>query len=259
MASFSKTAGRWFHQLGSPKWFYQKSVKWLPWLWISCLALFAFGLYYSLWASPVDYQQGNSVRIMYIHVPTAVLSMVAYLAMAVCAVIGMVWKMKMSFMAMRALAPIGAAFTLICLFTGSLWGIPTWGTWWEWDARMTSELVLLFLYLGFIALHSSFSDRTKADNAAAILAIVGAINIPIIYGSVKWWNTLHQAYSVTKKGAIDPQMQTPLFIMIAAFYVLFIILVIIRLRLEIMNREAKAKWLQQEVGLEQVSNAGANG
>ncbi|MRX26563.1 heme ABC transporter permease [Kangiella sp. HZ709] len=240
---------RWFHQLGSPKWFYQKSAKWLPWLWAITTMLLAFGLYYSLYASPVDYQQGNSVRIMYIHVPAAALSMVGYLSMAVCAVIGLVWKMKMSFMAMRAIAPIGALFTLITLFTGSLWGLPTWGTWWEWDARMTSELVLLFLYLGFIALHSSFSDRNKADRSAAILAIVGAINVPIIYGSVKWWNTLHQAYSVTKKGAIAPEMQTPLFIMIGAFYLLFAIMVIVRLRLEIINREAKSKWLQAEITL----------
>ncbi len=247
MANSSKSFWRWFHQLGSPKWFYQKSAKWLPWLWAITAILFVFGLYFSLYASPVDYQQGNSVRIMYIHVPAAVLSMVGYLAMAVCAVIGLVWKMKMSFMAMRAIAPIGAVFTFICLFTGSMWGIPTWGTWWEWDARMTSELVLLFLYLGFIALHSSFSDRNKADRSAAILAIVGAINVPIIYGSVKWWNTLHQAYSVTKKGAIDPQMQTPLFIMIGAFYLLFVILVIVRLRLEVINRETKSKWLQEEL------------
>lgn len=238
---------RWFHQLGSPKWFYQKSANWLSWLWLATALLFAFGLYYTFWASPVDYQQGNSVRIMYLHVPAAALSMVGYLAMAVCAVIGLVWKMKMSFMAMRAIAPIGAVFTFITLFSGSMWGIPTWGTWWEWDARMTSELVLLFLYLGFIALHSSFADRTKADNAAAILAIVGAINVPIIYGSVKWWNTLHQAYSVTKKGAIAPEMQTPLYLMIAAFYLLFAIMVIVRLRLEVINREAKSKWLQDEI------------
>lgn len=247
MASSSKGLSRWFHQLGSPKWFFQKSAKWLPWLWAATAALFALGLYYSLYASPVDYQQGNSVRIMYIHVPAAALSMVGYLMMAICAVIGMVWNMKMSFMAMRAIAPVGAAFAFICLFTGSFWGKPTWGTWWEWDARMTSELVLLFLYLGFIALYGSFSDRSKADNAGAILALVGVINIPIIYGSVKWWNTLHQAYSVTKKGAIAPEMQTPLFIMIGAFYVLFAIMVIVRLRLEIINREAKAKWLQAEL------------
>lgn len=235
---------RWFHQLGSPKWFFEKSGKWMPWLSILCAGLVATGLYYALWASPQDYQQGHSVRIMYIHVPTAALSMIAYLIMAIAATIGLVWNMKMSFAVTRSIAPIGAVFTFLALVTGSIWGKPTWGTWWEWDARLTSELILFFLYLGYMALHSSFDDRKKADKISAILAIVGVINLPIIYLSVKWWNSLHQAYSVTKKGAIPPEMQTPLFIMIGAFYLLFIILVIMRLRLELVSRESKSSWVR---------------
>lgn len=236
---------RWFHQLGSPKWFFENSTKWLPWLWVIFFITLGFGLYYSLFASPQDYQQGHSVRIMYIHVPVAALSMVGYVAMAIAAVIGLVWKMKMAFAAARAIAPVGAAMTFLALFTGAVWGKPTWGTWWEWDARLTSELLLLFLYLGFIALHSSFSERAKADKAASVLAIVGVINVPIIYFSVKWWNTLHQGYSMTTKGALAPEMQTPLFIMIGAVYLLFAILVIMRLRVEVISREQKARWVRE--------------
>lgn len=233
---------QWFYQLGSPKWFYEKSAKWLPWIWSATLLLILTGLYYGLYDSPVDYQQGNSVRIMYIHVPVAALSMIGYIIMAIAAIIGLVWKMKMSFAVARAIAPVGAAMTLLALFSGSMWGIPTWGTWWEWDARMTSELLLLFLYLGFIALHGSFSERAKADKACAILAIVGVINIPIIYGSVKWWNSLHQGYSLGSGGIAD-EFKPPLFIMIGAVYLLFAALVIMRLRIEILQREKKARWL----------------
>ena len=153
--------------------------------------------------------------------------------------------MKMAFAVVRSIAPVGAAMTFLALFTGSVWGKPTWGTWWEWDARMTSELLLLFLYLGYIALHASFSDRSKADKAGAILAIVGVINIPIIYFSVKWWNTLHQGYSVTEKGALDPAFQMPLFLMLGAIYLLFAALVLMRLRAEIILRNQKSRWVKE--------------
>lgn len=240
-------AWRWFHQLGSPKYLFQKTGQWLPWIWGATLILLAVGLYYSLWASPIEVRQGqgHTVRIMYVHVPAAALSMIAYIAMAIAATVGLVWKMKMAFAAVRSIAPVGAAMTFLALFTGSVWGKPTWGTWWEWDARMTSELLLLFLYLGYIALHASFSDRSKADKAGAILAIVGVINIPIIYFSVKWWNTLHQGYSVTQKGALAPEFQQPLFIMIGAMYLLFIALVLMRLRAEIILRNQKARWVTE--------------
>ncbi|NVK22718.1 MAG: cytochrome c biogenesis protein CcsA [Kangiellaceae bacterium] len=233
---------RWFHQLGSPKWFFEKSAKWLPWLWALFFILLGLGLYHSLWVSPQDYQQGHSVRIMYIHVPVAALSMVGYVAMAIACTIGLVWKMKMAFAAARAIAPVGAAMTFLALFTGAVWGKPTWGTWWEWDARLTSELLLFFLYLGFIALHSSFSERNKADKAASVLALVGVINVPIIYFSVKWWNTLHQGYSLGTGGVAD-EFKPALFIMIAAIYVLFANLVIMRLRAEVLLREQKARWV----------------
>ncbi|GAA0214451.1 heme ABC transporter permease [Kangiella japonica] len=240
-------AWRWFHQLGSPKYLFQKTGQWLPWIWGVTLILLAVGLYYSLWASPLEARQGqgHTVRIMYVHVPAAALSMVGYIAMAIAAIVGLVWKMKMAFAVVRSIAPAGAAMTFLALFTGSVWGKPTWGTWWEWDARMTSELLLLFLYLGYIALHSSFSERSKADKASAILAIVGVINIPIIYFSVKWWNTLHQGYSVTQKGALAPEFQVPLFTMLAGMYLLFAALVIMRLRAEIILRNQKSRWVME--------------
>ena len=240
---------RWFYQLGSPKWFYANSARWLPWLICITAMLLALGLFYGLYYSPPDYQQGHSVRIMYIHVPAAFLSMAVYATMAVAAAIGLVWQMKLSFAVARSCAPIGVVFTFLALATGAIWGKPTWGTWWEWDARLTSELVLLFLYLGFIALHMSIDDTRKADKIAAVLALVGVINLPIIHFSVEWWNSLHQTASISKfaKPSIEASMLRPLLIMIVGFFGLFFTALVLRVRNEILLREHKANWLRELV------------
>ena len=239
----------WFSRLGSPKWFYEQAGRWLPWTWALTLLLFSAGCALSLLFSPPDYQQGETVRIMYLHVPAAFLSMACYLTMAIASVIALVWRMKMAFAVARSCAPIGAAMTALALFTGAVWGKPIWGTWWEWDARLTSELVLLFLYLGYIALHESIGEQNQADKAAAVLAIVGVVNLPIIHFSVDWWNTLHQGASISRlrKPAIDASMLWPLFTMLAAFFAFFAAALMSRVRNEILKREAASRWVREVV------------
>ncbi len=183
---------QWFHRLGSPRWFYDKTGAWLPWLTVIALVLLVLGTVWGLAFSPEDFKQGNSYRIIYIHVPAAFLALAGYYIMAVCGAVGLIWRMKLAFMVMKSAAPIGAALTFVSLVTGAIWGKPTWGTWWAWDARITSMLILFFLYLGIMALQSAFQNRDAADKASAILALVGTVNIPIIYKSVDWWYTLHQ-------------------------------------------------------------------
>ncbi len=236
----------WFSRLGSPKWFYELAGRWLPWTWALTVLLFVAGSALALLFSPPDYQQGETVRIMYLHVPAAFLSMACYLTMAIASVIALVWRMKMAFAVARSCAPIGAAMTALALFTGAVWGKPIWGTWWEWDARLTSELVLLFLYLGYIALHESISEQSQADRAAAVLAIVGVVNLPIIHFSVDWWNTLHQGASISRlqKPAIDASMLWPLFTMLAAFFAFFAASLMSRVRNEILKREAASRWVK---------------
>jgi heme exporter protein C len=179
----------WFHKLGSPKWFYGISGKLLPWFSIAAVLLIGIGLVWGLAFAPPDYQQGNSFRIIYIHVPAAMLAQSCYVMLAVCGVVGLVWKMKLADVALQCAAPIGAWMTAVALVTGAIWGKPTWGSWWVWDARLTSMLILLFLYFGLIALGNAISNRDSAAKACAVLAIVGVINIPIIKYSVEWWNT----------------------------------------------------------------------
>jgi len=199
------------------------------------LLLFAVGLYIALFQSPADYQQGESVRIMYVHVPAAWLALGCYTGIAVASAAFLVWRHPLADVAARASAPIGATFTAVCLITGSLWGRPTWGAWWAWDARLTSVLILLFLYLGYMILAAAFDDRTRGARAAAILALVGAVNIPIVKFSVDWWNTLHQPASVFRAGgaAIDPSMLRPLLLMAAAYLCLYLCLLLVRMRAEI--------------------------
>jgi len=242
-----KNKWQWFHRLSSPKWFYEISGEWLPWIWTITILLFAFGLYQGLYVSPPDYQQGNSVRIMYIHVPTAFASLFFYVVMAVAAAIGYIWRIKLAHMAAISIAPIGAAMTFIALFTGSFWGRPTWGTWWIWDARITSELILLFLYIGYIALHDAYEDREVGDRAAGILAMVGVVNIPIIHYSVYWWNTLHQGATISKFGkpSIDEQMLVALLVMIVAIMLFATAAVLMRTRIEIIDRESHKKWVKE--------------
>lgn len=207
---------------------------------------FGFGLWLALMASPPDYQQQETVRIMYVHVPAAWMALFIYTSMAIAAITGFVWKHVVAELYAKAAAPVGAAFTLICLVTGALWGQPMWGTWWAWDARMTSVLVLFFLYLGYIALVDAFDDPQRGINAGAILLIVGLVNIPVIKFSVDWWNTLHQPASLTRldSPAIDSTMLWPLLTMAFAFKMFFIALVCLRLQTEIMRRRLAVRHQQ---------------
>jgi heme exporter protein C len=211
------------------------------------LLLLLPGLYGGLVLAPPDYQQGESYRIIFIHVPAAWMSLFIYVAMAFCGVVIVVWRMKLAEIVLISSAPIGASFTFIALATGSLWGKPMWGTWWVWDARLTSELILLFLYLGVIGLHGAIEDKRVASRAVAILAIVGVVNIPIIHYSVEWWNSLHQGPTVTKfdKPSIHWSMLLPLLLMALAFQVYYVLALFQRCRGEILLRERNNKWVQE--------------
>ncbi|TQV86430.1 heme ABC transporter permease [Aliikangiella coralliicola] len=241
---------QWFHRLSSPKWFYQISGRWLPWIMGISLLLFSAGLYQGLFNSPIDYQQGHTVRIMYLHVPTAFASMMFYVILAVAAAVGYIWRIKLAHMAAVSAAPVGAAMTFLALSTGALWGKPIWNTWWVWDARLTSELILLFLYLGFIALHQAFEDREVGDRAAGVLAMVGIVNIPIIHFSVEWWNTLHQGATISKfeKPSMDPAMLVALLLMIFAVLLFCTAIMMYRMRNEVLSREHNKSWVKEVVG-----------
>ena len=238
---------QWLHRFGSPKWFYEKTTLWVLCLGVLSLTMLAVGAIWGLAFAPEDAKQGNSYRIIYIHVPSAVVSMAGYYVMAIAAGIGLIWRTKLSFIVMRAAAPIGALLTFSALVTGAIWGKPTWGTWWVWDARLTSMLILLFLYLGVIALQSAFQNQDAADRISAILALVGMVNVPIIYKSVEWWNTLHQPATIkfTQKSTIDPSMLYPLIIMFFAFYIFYAWSLLRATRVEILRREQKTAWVNE--------------
>lgn len=241
---------RWYDRLAHPGQFLNWS-RYLIWpLVVATVLLFAWGLWLSLYASPDDYQMGATVRIMYLHVPNAWLSMFVYGVMAVAAIGTLVWRHPMADVAMKAAAPLGAVFTIMALFTGSLWGRPTWGTYWEWDGRMTSTLILLFIYLGLIALWAAFDDKLRAAKLVAVVTLIGAINIPVIKFSVDWWNTLHQPASVFVPGGSKMPMSIlmPLFVMMFAFTVLFVLLQILAMRSEIVSRRIGA--LERRLALE---------
>jgi heme exporter protein C len=227
--------------LANPTRFLAASARVLPWASASAVSLFAFGLYLAFVVAPADYQQGDSVRIMYVHVPAVMLAMGCYVLMAVSALGTLVWRHPLADVAARAAAPLGAGFTLIGLLTGAIWGRPMWGAWWVWDARLTSFLVLLIMYLGLIALWRAFEEPARAARPAAILILVGAINIPIIKFSVDWWNTLHQPASILRIGgpSIHPSMLWPLLVMLAAFAVLFLALHLAAMRAEIFRRRVR--------------------
>ncbi|MFT7564345.1 MAG: heme exporter protein C [Bacteroidia bacterium] len=232
------------HKTGSPPWFYQFSGKLIPWAWGIFIILAAVGLYLGLLKAPPDFIQGESVRIMYIHVPSAFLSMMIYALMAIMGFIGLVWHVRIAEIMAISSAPVGAVFTAVALITGSLWGRPTWGTYWVWDARLTSELVLLFLYLGVIGLYSAYDEPRKAARAAALLALVGLINLPIIHFSVSWWNTLHQPPSLTTGGSsIHPSMLWPLLIMLAAMNFYYIANLLTRARLQLLHQDQRKRWV----------------
>jgi heme exporter protein C len=231
----------------APERFYRLAQTLTPWFGWSSLVLFIVGLYGGLVYAPADYQQGDSFRIIYIHVPSAWMSLFVYVLMATAGALGFIWKVKIQDAIARGCAPIGAAFTFLALVTGSIWGKPMWGTWWVWDARLTSELILLFLYLGYMALQSAISDRRTAARAGAVLALVGVINIPIIHYSVEWWSTLHQGPTVSKMDApsIHMDMLIPLLIMFAAFKLYFFCILMIRARGEILEQEKNSSWVQE--------------
>ncbi len=243
-----QTLKRLYHQFGSPRYFYDITGRMLPWLVAAALLLLVPALIYGLGFAPPEKYQGNSYRVIYIHVPAASIAMSGYFMMAVAGVIVLVWRMKMAEMVARAIAPIGASFTFICLVTGAIWGKPTWGTWWVWDARLTSMLILLFLYLGIMALNAAIEQPQAAARATAVLSIVGAVNLPIIKYSVEWWNTLHQPASITMtSSAIDPEMLITLLTSMAGFYCLFAVLVIMATRCEILRREQRSRWVRSLV------------
>ena len=233
----------WF-KYAAPTTFYGLAGKMIPWFAAGSAILFAVGLYIGFYVAPVDATQGEFYRIIFIHVPASILSMFLYLILAGYAALGLIFKTRLSSMMATAIAPTGALFTVISLWTGALWGKPTWGTWWLWDARLTSELILLFLYLGFIALHASIDDARRADRAAALLAIVGSVNVPIIYFSVQWWNTLHQGSTIKFSGTtMHVAMQQAMFTMLVACWLYALVMVLARVRSIILERERNSAWI----------------
>jgi heme exporter protein C len=234
-------------RLANPNRFMQWSGRMLPWSATLTVLLLAAGLYLALFVAPPDYQQGESVRIMYVHVPSAYMATMVYALMAAASAVALIWRHPVADIAAREAAPLGAGFTLVCLVTGSLWGKPMWGTWWVWDARLTSVLVLFFLYLGYIALINAFDEPTRGARAGAILALVGVVNLPIIKFSVDWWNTLHQPASIFRLGGptIAASMLWPLAIMALGFTLLFLTLWLMRIRSALMAAKLRALRLQQ--------------
>ncbi len=239
-------ANFWFHYAG-PQAFYGLAGRLWPWFAALAAVLGVWGLWLGFMVAPADAQQGEGYRIIFVHVPVSWMSMVIYLAMAFGSVLGLTFNTRLSGMMTRALAPTGAMFAFLSLWTGALWGKPMWGTWWVWDARLTSELILFFLYLGYIALTSAIDDQRRGDRAGALIAIVGAINVPIIYFSVKWWNTLHQGASVslTKSPSMAQVMLWGMLLMAMCFWFYTIALVLFRVRTTILQRESHTAWVQQ--------------
>jgi heme exporter protein C len=240
---------RLWHKLGSPRWFYEITPQWVTGTRSVGLLLIAVGSIWGLAFSPPDYQQGDSVRIMYLHVPAAIVAEHCYMLMGVAGIVLLVWRMKLADMVIARAAPIGAAFTVIALITGSLWGHPTWGTWWVWDARTTSVVVLLFLYVGIIALRGAIVREETAARACAVLAIVGMIDIPIIKYSVEWWLTLHQGatFKLTEKPAMPASMWLPLLLNVLGFYALFASVLLGAVRNEVLARERRTQWVRDVV------------
>ena len=236
----------WF-KYSSPQTFYPLAGKMVPWFMGVGVVLALIGLYIALLAAPTDFQQGDSYRIIFIHVPAAWMSMLIYMVMAFWAGIGLAFNTRLSSMMAHALAPTGALMTFIALWTGAFWGRPTWGAWWVWDARLTSELILFFLYLGYMSLAAAIDDPRRADKASAVLALVGAINVPIIYFSVKWWNTLHQgsSVSITRAPSMASIMLTGMLVMVFAFWAYSIAAALMRVRCEILERERGAAWVKE--------------
>jgi heme exporter protein C len=239
----------WFHKLSSPPYAYRMATRLRPWFWSAAIALMLLAAYGGLVLAPPDYQQKDAFRIIYVHAPAAIMSLQVYVVMAIAAAVGLIWRIKLAHAVAAACAPVGAGFTLVALATGSIYGKPMWGTWWEWDPRITSELILLFLYLGYMALRASFDDSQRADRASAILAIVGVVNVPIVKYSVVWWNSLHQGPTISKIAApsITLSMAWPLYTMLFGFMLYFAAVLCDSVRSEILRRERNASWLPETV------------
>ena len=244
------TGIQWF-RFAAPAEFYRLAGKLAPWFGALAAVLAAIGLYIAFFAAPTDAQQGESYRVIFIHVPAAWMAMFLYVVMAFWAGIGLIFNTRLSAMLASAIAPTGALMAFLALWTGSLWGRPTWGTFWVWDARLTSTLILLFLYSGFIALHAAIDDPRRADKAAAVLALVGVVNVPIIYFSVQWWNTLHQGASVRPGGSsMAGIMVAGMLVMVFAFWMYAIAAVLHRARSIVLEREQRNAWAQETVARE---------
>ncbi|MGH1470239.1 MAG: heme ABC transporter permease [Cellvibrionaceae bacterium] len=238
---------QWFHRLGSPRWFYDKSQRWSPWLGFLALLIIVPNLIWVLAFVPADFKQGNSFRIFYLHVPTSSLAMGGYYVMALCGAVSLIWKMKLADMVMKCAAPMGAIFTFLALVTGGIWGKPTWGTYWLWDGRTTSTLMLFFLYMGVVAIQNAYQNQQMADKFSAILSLVGMVNIPIIYMSVNWWNTLHQpaTIKILEPSTMHSSMLYPLFVMMIGFYFFYAWALFKSVRVEILKREYRTQWVKQ--------------
>jgi heme exporter protein C len=228
----------------APSQFYRLTGLTVSWLYAFAIAFALAGLYVGFFVAPTDATQGDAYRIIFVHVPAAWMSMVLYLVMAFWAVVGWAFNARLAFMVARAIAPTGAMFTVLALWTGAFWGKPTWGTWWVWDARLTSELILLFLYLGYMALVEAIDDTRRADQAGALLALIGAINVPVIYFSVRWWNTLHQGATISMTAApkMASTMLTAMLLMTIAFWAYAFAVVFVRARAIVLEREQDAGW-----------------
>lgn len=238
-----------WHKLGSPRWFYQMSTHWVWGFGIAAIVLLLAGLLWGLLIAPPDYQQGHSVRIMYVHVPAAMVAQSIYIGMGVAGLVLFVWRMKLADVAIAACLPFGMLLTALALFSGSVWGRPTWGTWWEWDGRTVSTLVLLFLYIGIYALREAIPDAQLRARASALVAMVGTINIPVIKYSVEWWHTLHQpaSFTLTEKPTMPPEMYLPLLVMVLGVYCFAGYNILSRMRIEILRREQGTRWVRELV------------
>jgi heme exporter protein C len=239
----------WFYKLASPPYVYGVAAAFVPWLLGLAALAIGYGLIAGLGIAPPDYQQGEAVRMIYVHVPSALLSLTVYTVMAVASGIALIWRIKVGHAVAAASAPIGASFVILALITGSLWGKPMWGTYWAWDPRLTSELILLFLYVGVMSLRSAFEDPLRGDRAAALLAVVGVVNVPIVHFSVVWWNSLHQGATIVRIGApkMPGSMLWPLLSMWLGFMLFYGAVLCMRLQAEVLNRERQASWVGEAI------------
>ena len=240
---------RWFHHVASPPIFDRFTARWAPWCYALAAVLLGIGIWQALFAVPADYQQGDSFRILYIHVPSAWMSLFVFGLMALYAAIALIWRIKVCEILAMACAPIGAAFTVITLLTGSIWGKPMWGAWWDWDPRLTTELILLFLYLGVLGLYHAVEDRRQAMRAAGLLALVGLVNLPIVHYSVVWWNTLHQGSTVRLLGPskMGADMLWPLLLMLVATKLYYVASLFGRVRVDLLALESGKDWARRIV------------